>query len=132
MAQDREAHKDYLDFYNRFGNSVVTPAVRAFCREMGFGFHFWDELPKEAFDPRIGDAEMNLWPEMLNLFNELKPEFVAFEDNVVRYRFVSWEEYDYEKWPVSEFLEKFVCKPRKPSRRIKSRIDKLREKFRAI
>lgn len=98
-----QAEKEYLEL----NNELVVPAYRRFCEELNLPFHFWDELPKDSFDPEISLDEFLLHKEAMNLFNKLKPELVLFKDNIVRFQFTSWDgTFSYDLWPIQDFIEK--------------------------
>lgn len=92
-------------------NQLVVPAYRAFCAELGLPFHFWDELPRSAFDAEIARGESQLHHDAMDIFNRLKPEFVMFKGDVVRFHFtVSDGEFDFEKTPAPKFLSETADK----------------------
>lgn len=86
-------------------DEVVVPAYREFCRANGLAFHFWDELPENAFDAQTARRESGLHHEAMDLFNRMKPEFIVRDGFVVRYQFTSWDgDFEYSSWPIEEFL----------------------------
>jgi hypothetical protein len=107
MKEDMDLFTQAEQEYRELNNELVVPAYRRFCEEFNLPFHFWDELPKDFFDPEISHAEFQLHKEAMNLFNKLKPELALFKDNVVRFQFTSWDgTFSYDLWPIHDFIEK--------------------------
>jgi|TARA_B100001971_G_C17923349_1_gene398949 hypothetical protein len=87
-------------------NELVCPAYRKFCRDNGLNFHFWDELPKEDFNPEISQKELKLHEEAMNLFNRLKPEYDFFNGKVVHFHFTTTSgDFDFDTWEIEDFLK---------------------------
>ncbi|MBC8555927.1 MAG: hypothetical protein H8D23_40460 [Candidatus Brocadiales bacterium] len=97
-------YKETEEEYNCLNNELAVPAFRKFCKENGLLFHFWDELSKDKFDPEVGDKELDLLQEALELFNRLKPELNYFKGKIVRFQYTSWDEFDYDIWEMDDFL----------------------------
>lgn len=107
MNEDKDLFTQAEEEYRQLNNELVVPAYRKFCEELNLPFHFWDELPKDSFDPEISRAEFQLHKEAMNLFNKLKPELVLFKDNIVKFQFTSWDgTFSYDLWPIQDFIEK--------------------------
>jgi len=86
-------------------SEFVTESYRAFCRENGLKFHFWDELPKDEFDPERASKEFKLHHEAMNCFNNLKPRFVLFDNKIHSFHFTDWGGgFDDKCWDTQDFL----------------------------
>ncbi|MBM7558175.1 hypothetical protein [Halanaerobacter jeridensis] len=97
----------YKEEYRDINNNLVIPSYRKFCKELDLPFHFWNELSKEDFDPRISLEESPLHKEAMEIFNIIKPEVVLFKDKIIKYQFTSWDgQFRYNSWSVSQYLEK--------------------------
>lgn len=106
MSNDKGLFTQTKGEYRELKDELVDPAYRRFCEELNLPFHFWDELPKDSFDPEISCSEFMLHKEAMNLFNRLKPELVLFKDNIVRFQFTSWDgTFSYDLYPIHEFFE---------------------------
>lgn len=91
--------------FRDLNNEVVVPAYRQFCRENGLDFHFWDELPEDQFNLKMAKGELELQREALSLFNQLKPPFHFFRNQIVSFQFTSWGgDFDYQAEPMEKFL----------------------------
>lgn len=91
--------------FKEVNNELVVPAYRQFCRDNDLNFHFWDELPKEAFDLKISGREFELHKEAMDLFNRLKPEHNLFRNQFVTFWFTSWAgDFDYTTKDVEGFI----------------------------
>jgi hypothetical protein len=107
MNEDKDLFTQAEEEYRELNNELVVPAYRRFCEELNLPFHFWDELPKDSFDPEISHGEFELHKEAMDLFNKLKPELVLFKDNIVRFQFTSWDgTFSYDLWPIHDFIER--------------------------
>jgi len=107
MNEDKDLFTQAEEEYRELNNELVVPAYRRFCEELNLPFHFWDELPKDSFDPEISHGEFELHKEAMELFNKLKPELVLFKDNIVRFQFTSWDgTFSYDLWPIQDFIER--------------------------
>lgn len=107
-------NSDNLDIHNEtkehalINNELVVPLYRSFCKDNGLKFHFWNELPKEDFNPVVADKEFELHKEAMELFNQLKPEFNFFKGKIIQFKFTSWAgDFEYNTFEMDEFL-KFV------------------------
>lgn len=95
--------------YRELNNELVVPAYRRFCEELHLPFHFWDELPKDAFDSEISLKEFELHNEAMDIFNRLKPDLASFKNSVVRFQFSSSDgDFKYTKWSIQDFLEEIA------------------------
>jgi len=107
MDEEKDIFAEGEKEYRELNNELVVPAYRRFCEELNLPFHFWDELPKDSFDPEISHDEFELHKKAMDLFNKLKPELVLFKDKVVRFQFTSWDgSFSYDVWPIQDFIEK--------------------------
>lgn len=107
MNEDKDISAQAEEEYQDLNNELVVPAYRRFCEEFNLPFHFWDELPKDSFNPEISDIELDLHKEAMDLFNKLKPELLLFKDKIVRFQFTSWDgTFSYDLWPIHDFIEK--------------------------
>lgn len=104
MANGKLAMLSFEQFRD-MNNELVVPAYRQFCRENDLRFHFWDELPKEAFDRKVSEREFELHKKGMALFNSLKPEHHLFRDHVVTFQLSSWAgDIDYKTKHLEEFM----------------------------
>ncbi|MCD6569546.1 MAG: hypothetical protein J7L53_02460 [Deltaproteobacteria bacterium] len=107
MDEEKDILAESEKEYRELNNELVVPAYRRFCEELNLPFHFWDELPKDSFDPEISHGEFELHKEAMDLFNKLKPELVFFKNKIVRFQFTSWDgSFSYDAWPIQDFIEK--------------------------
>jgi hypothetical protein len=53
MSEDRDLSAQAKEEYRELNNELIVPAYRRFCEELNLRFHFWDELPKDSYDPEI-------------------------------------------------------------------------------
>jgi|GEM_PF-5683925 len=88
-------------------NSVVIPEYRNFCKDNGLPFHFWNELPKESFDPELAKNERELHKEAMDIFNLTKNPYSYLNKNLIKWRFTDWGgDFEYESEPIEGFLAK--------------------------
>jgi len=89
----------------KLNNEIIVPAYRQFCKENSLAFHFWDELPKEQFNPEIALEELMLHHEAMNCFNNLKPKFVLFNNKIYTFHFTVWGgDFEFMEWEIEDFL----------------------------
>lgn len=105
--QIKKLIEDTEEEYKKINNELVVKSYRDFCKENGLKFHFWDELPEDAFDPEISEKEFWLHNEAMDCFNNLKPRFVLFDNKIYSFHFTEWGGgFRDESWEVQDFFNK--------------------------
>lgn len=87
--------------YRELNNELVVPQYNAFCKHLGLTGLLTATTGRES-----GRSRLDYHNEAMNLFNRLKPEYVAFKQQVVRYQFTEWGgRFEFQATPTNVFLD---------------------------
>ena len=98
--------------YREINNELVVPFYRKFCKAFQLPFHFFDEMNIDSQNKEIAnsltrrywDIEFHVHDKAMSLFNVLKPEFVFYKNQILQFKFSSWDEFSHHSWTIKEFL----------------------------
>lgn len=96
---------DFEEEYRIINNGLVVPEYHKFCKNNKLNFHFWSKLPKDQYNPEIGQKESLLHNEAMDLYNKSKNRYHYFNGNVVEFYFTEWGYFNFKNYSIPEFIQ---------------------------